>query len=46
MNEVERDSQVVLRGVVRAERLKDPELYIPALLDKANLRNLCEVYGF
>ena len=45
LNEVERDSHIVLRGVVRAERLKDPEIYIDALLAKAKVKNICEVYG-
>jgi nuclear GTP-binding protein len=29
------DTKVVLKGVVRAEKLLDPELYIPAVLEMA-----------
>jgi len=36
---------VVLKGVVRAERLEDPAFYIKGLLDRANKEDLKKIYG-
>ncbi|MFN9909885.1 MAG: hypothetical protein ACK56F_27835 [bacterium] len=36
---------IVLRGVVRAEKLEDPEYYIPAILEQAKLLDLQKIYG-
>lgn len=38
------DINQVLRGCVRAERIQDPEYYIPELLEKANARQLKALY--
>mmetsp|Transcript_16435 Transcript_16435/g.15752 ORF Transcript_16435/g.15752 Transcript_16435/m.15752 type:complete len:102 (+) Transcript_16435:998-1303(+) len=35
----------VLKGVVRAEKIPDPELYIQAILDKAQNKHIYDVYG-
>ena len=35
----------VLRGVVRAEKLQDPEYYIPEILKRAKKENLEKIYG-
>ena len=41
------DSEVdtVLKGVVRAERLPDPEDYIPALLERSKREHITRTYG-
>jgi len=36
---------VVLRGVVRAEKLEDPEYYIPAILERSKKTDLEKIYG-
>ncbi|CAD8070445.1 unnamed protein product [Paramecium primaurelia] len=38
------DVEVVLKGCVRAEKLEDPEYYIPALLEKAKASDLKRIY--
>lgn len=35
----------VLRGVIRAEKLEDPEFYIPAILERAKTRDLEKIYS-
>lgn len=35
----------VLKGVVRAEKLPDPETYVGAILDKVNPRHIQDCYG-
>lgn len=39
-NEGKNEIDVVLKGCVRAEKLQDPEYYIPALLEKAKKKDL------
>ena len=36
---------VVLIGLVRAEKLEDPEYYIPAILERAKKTDLEKIYG-
>lgn len=38
------DTDIVLKGVVRAERLLDPEYYIRELLDRANSESIRGIY--
>lgn len=38
------DTKVVLKGVVRAEKLLDPELYIPAVLEMAQKDSMSRIY--
>lgn len=38
------DTKVVLKGVVRAEKLLDPELYIPAVLEQAQKDSISKIY--
>ncbi len=41
------DSEVdiVLKGVVRSERLDDADMYIDELIKRANRESLCSLYG-
>jgi len=39
------ESEIVMKGVVRAEKLEDPEFYIPRLLQKAKHEDLKRLYG-
>lgn len=34
-----------MKGVVRAEKLPDPESYIKAILDKTNPRHIADCFG-
>lgn len=43
-NEGKDEVQVVLKGCVRAEKLEDPEFYIPTLLKKAKASDLRRIY--
>lgn len=38
------DTDIILKGVVRAERLGDPEFYIKGLLDRANSDHIRGIY--
>ena len=44
-NDGKDEVSVVLRGVVRAEKLEDPEFYIPNVLERAKYRDLSKMYG-
>lgn len=44
-NEGKDEVSIVLRGVVRAEKLDDPEYYIPAILEQAKRTDLEKIYG-
>jgi len=39
------DTDTVLKGVVRAERLDDPTIYIQGLLDKTRKQDISKIYG-
>ena len=41
----ENEVSVVLKGVVRAERLEDPVYYIREVLEKAKAKDLEKIYG-
>ena len=43
----ENDSEVdiILKGVVRPERLDDAEYYIPTIIERVDKKKLCDVYG-
>jgi nuclear GTP-binding protein len=41
----ESEAQKVLKGVVRAERIPDPESYVQPVLDQAERKHLTDVYG-
>ena len=44
-NEGKDEVEVVLKGCVRAEKLEDPEYYIPKLLEKSKPENLKKIYS-
>lgn len=44
-NDGKDEVSIVLRGVVRAEKLEDPEFYIPEILERAKKENLEKIYG-
>jgi nuclear GTP-binding protein len=44
-NDGKDETSVVLRGVIRAEKLEDPEYYIPTVLERAKKENLARIYG-
>ena len=39
------ETDIVLKGVVRAEKLENPDIHIPAILERADAQSLIEVYG-
>lgn len=39
------ETDIILKGVVRPERLDDAEFYIPAVLERVQKKTLCEAYG-
>ena len=39
-NDGKDETSVVLRGVIRAEKLDDPEYYIPAILERAKTTDI------
>lgn len=41
----ETETDKVLKGVVRVEKLPDPESYVQAVLDKAQKRHMADCYG-
>ncbi len=41
----ETETDKVLKGVVRAEKLPDPESYIQPILDRVNPKHIADVYG-
>jgi len=41
----ENETDKVLKGVVRAERIPDPEIYIDAILKKTEKKHVYDVYG-
>lgn len=41
----ETETDKVLKGVVRAEKLPDPETYVAAILEKTNPRHIADCYG-
>lgn len=41
----ESETDKVLKGVVRGERVPDPELYIQAILDQTQHKHIADVYG-
>ena len=41
----ESDTDKVLKGVVRSERLPDPESYIQPILDKVNTKHITDIFG-
>ena len=41
----ESDVDKVLKGVVRAERLPDPESYIQPILDKVATKHITDIFG-
>lgn len=45
--ETDNDSQidVVLKGVIRAERIKDPDFFIPSILERISKKVIQSVYG-
>ena len=44
-NDGKDEVSIVLRGVVRAEKLEDPEYYIPAVLEQAKKEDLEKIYN-
>lgn len=41
----ENDSQLVLKGVTRAEKLRDPDFYVEALMKEVKAQDLMDIYG-
>lgn len=41
----ESDTDKVLKGVVRSERLPDPESYIQPILDKVATKHITDIFG-
>ena len=41
----ETDTDKVLKGVVRAERLPDPESYIQPILDRVDKKHITDIFG-
>jgi nuclear GTP-binding protein len=41
----ETETDKVLKGVVRAEKIPDPENYIQAILDKVERKHIYDIYG-
>ena len=41
----ESETDKVLKGVVRAERIPDPEIYIDAILQKTEKKHIYDIYG-
>ena len=41
----ETETDKVLKGVVRAEKIPDPEIYIQAILDKVEKKHINDIYG-
>lgn len=41
----ESEADKVLKGVVRAERIPDPESYIQPILDKVNKKHIADIFG-
>jgi nuclear GTP-binding protein len=39
------ETETVLKSVVRAEKLSDPDVHIQAILDRTDHAHICEVYG-
>lgn len=39
------ETDIVLKGVVRAEKLTDPDSHIQTILDRTDPAHICEVYG-
>lgn len=44
-NENDTEVDIVLKGVVRSEKLKDPDYYINFLIEKTDKKKLEEIYG-
>ncbi len=44
-NDGKDEVSVVLRGCVRAEKLDDPEFYIPEILQRAKTSDIEKIYG-
>ena len=44
-NDGKDEVSVVLRGVVRAEKLEDPEFYIPNILERTKAKDITKIYG-
>jgi len=44
-NSTDTQTDVVLKGVVRAEKIQDPEVHIQAILDRADRQSLVSIYG-
>lgn len=44
-NDGKDEVSIVLRGVVRAEKLEDPEFYIPCILERAKEKDISKIYG-
>lgn len=44
-NDGKDEMSIVLRGVVRAEKLEDPEFYIPDILERAKKEDMSKIYG-
>lgn len=44
-NSDDTQTDIVLKGVVRAEKIQDPEVHIQALLDWADKQALVNIYG-
>lgn len=41
----ETETDKVLKGVVRPEKIPDPEIYIQAILDKVEKKHIIDIYG-
>lgn len=39
------DSEKVLKSVIRAEKIQDPSVHIPSLLEKSDKKYLQQTYG-
>lgn len=45
VNDGKDEVNTVLRGVIRAEKLEDPEFYIPEILKRAKTQDIEKLYG-
>jgi len=41
----ETDTDKVLKGVVRSERIPNPECYIQAILDRMEMKHIIDLFG-
>lgn len=44
-NENDTEVDIVLKGVVRSERITDPDYFIPFILEKIPKKTMMECYG-